>query len=305
MRRGELAQRVAVAAVGIPLVAAAVFIGGWILGALVAVVALGATLELYRLAERNGVKPLAAPGALTAAGFVLVATARPDPAAAAPWLWGLAVALLLGTAAVAVRFRGIDARPLEAVAVTLAGAVLTGGTLGFAIFLRYLDPATPTGTPLPPPISQAWLGTAFVGFPLVTTWLNDTGAYTAGRRWGRRKLSPRVSPGKTVEGAVAGLAAAVAAGGIYFELVLRQAIGLGPGFLAGAAAGLLVGVAAQTGDLAESLMKREAGVKDSGRLLPGHGGLLDRCDALLFTFPVSYLYLCSVLGTSSGSAPWP
>ncbi len=123
-------------------------------------------------------------------------------------------------------------------------------------------------------------------FALVVNWAGDTGAYYIGRRFGRRKLAPMVSPGKTWEGAIASLCAAMIFGLIFLPLTIP-----GTSFLKAGLISLLANIAGQLGDLAESAVKRSAGVKDSGRLLPGHGGMLDRVDSSLFTFPVLYAVL--------------
>ena len=164
--------------------------------------------------------------------------------------------------------------------MTIAGAVYAGGTLVFAVFLRHL--LNIGGA------DDRAAGLALVLFPLAITWINDSAAYFAGRALGRRKLIPAVSPGKTVEGALAGVIAGVLTGMLYTAVVLPRAADLELGVLAGAVCGALIAVAAQVGDLAESLFKRDAGVKDSGTLLPGHGGILDRFDALYFSLPVAY-----------------
>jgi len=116
---------------------------------------------------------------------------------------------------------------------------------------------------------------------LAVVWAGDTGAYFVGRAIGRHKLYPAVSPKKTIEGAIGGLAASVAVAVIITRVWLPR-IGVEQAI----AIGLLGGVAAQIGDLVESLIKRACGVKDSGRLLPGHGGMLDRVDGVIFAFPV-------------------
>ena len=187
---------------------------------------------------------------------------------------------VLALVAVAIWQRGVDGRPLAAVAVTLFGVVYTGGTLSFAYALRY----------------HRWTigaaaGTALLFLPVVLTWASDTGAYFVGRAIGRRKLIPAVSPGKTVEGAIGGLVASVLATWLYVAFVLRPVghLSLTPSGMV--IFGVLLSAAAQLGDLAESLFKREAGVKDSSRLIPGHGGVLDRVDSLLFALPVAYFLL--------------
>ncbi|MDP9363091.1 MAG: phosphatidate cytidylyltransferase [Chloroflexota bacterium] len=126
-------------------------------------------------------------------------------------------------------------------------------------------------------------GLAWILIAILAVWLGDTAAYLAGRSWGRRPLLPRVSPKKTVEGALAGLLGSTLVGALGVRW-----FGLDVPWVAGAAIGLLLGAVGQVGDLAESLLKRQAGVKDSGDLIPGHGGILDRIDALLFALPTAW-----------------
>lgn len=131
---------------------------------------------------------------------------------------------------------------------------------------------------LPAPVGMAWVLAV-----VLSTWAGDSAAYLAGRAYGRHKLAPAVSPGKTIEGAVGGLLAAV--------LVSMAVFGVSGALpvWAGAIVGAGLGVCGQLGDLSESFLKRQAGVKDSGNLIPGHGGMLDRVDALLFAFPAALL----------------
>jgi phosphatidate cytidylyltransferase len=263
-------------------------LGGWRLGAVPAAASARGALELYRLAEARGSRPFRVGGAALAAGLVLIATAVPAVAAATPLFWTtiLLATLLLTTAAIWAR--GVDGSPLAAVSVTLLGAVLLGGTLSYALFLRYL--------PLPADAATAdprWTGTALVAFPLIITWMSDSGAYFGGRAFGRRKLIPSISPAKTVAGAIAGVVAAVLTGALLGWVLSATVLELG--IVKGALGGALISAAAQVGDLAESLLKREAKVKDSGRLFPGHGGLLDRVDSLLFALPAAFWYLAAVL----------
>jgi phosphatidate cytidylyltransferase len=135
-----------------------------------------------------------------------------------------------------------------------------------------------------------WLGgdRAWVLILLLTVWTFDTAAYAVGRRFGQRHFIPHISPGKTVEGTVGGLVFAV-----LVCALLVAAVGRPP--IAGLVLGLVIAAAAQVGDLAESMLKRAAGAKESGRLIPGHGGLLDRVDSFLFAAPVAFLYVVAVL----------
>jgi phosphatidate cytidylyltransferase len=126
-------------------------------------------------------------------------------------------------------------------------------------------------------------GMAWVLAVVLSTWAGDSAAYLAGRAFGRRKLAPAVSPGKTVEGALGGLLAATVVSAAVFGVSGGLAV------WAGALVGAAIGIFGQLGDLSESFLKRQAGVKDSGDLIPGHGGMLDRVDALLFAFPAALL----------------
>ncbi|HWJ03777.1 MAG TPA: phosphatidate cytidylyltransferase [Verrucomicrobiae bacterium] len=131
-------------------------------------------------------------------------------------------------------------------------------------------------------------GTYLIFLTFVTTWATDTGAYFAGRAMGRNKLAPKVSPNKTVEGAIGGLVAAALVAAAIGYLVPNNAFTTTKLVLLGIA----VAITGQMGDLAESAIKRFAGVKDSGKLIPGHGGVLDRFDSVLFTIPtVYYIFL--------------
>ncbi len=123
-------------------------------------------------------------------------------------------------------------------------------------------------------------------FALVVNWAGDTGAYYVGRRFGRHKMAPAISPGKSWEGAAASVAAAVLFGAVYLPLAIK-----GTSVLAAILISVGANVAGQVGDLAESAIKRSADVKDSGTMLPGHGGMLDRLDSSLFAMPALYAML--------------
>jgi len=185
--------------------------------------------------------------------------------------------------AMCIWLRGPTRRPLAVAAVTVFGIIYTGGMLSFAYAIRY-HPYT---------VGAAG-GATLLLFPLLLTWTTDTGAYFVGRSIGRRKLIPSVSPGKSVEGALGGLALALLIAWLFERMVLIPVANIA--FAPGAVLlfGAVISVAAQVGDLAESLLKREAGVKDSSRIIPGHGGVFDRLDSLLFVLPTAY-WLLSVL----------
>lgn len=147
-------------------------------------------------------------------------------------------------------------------------------TLGFFLLLRYTPDAT----------QGLWTLT----LPLLATIATDVGAYFVGRRFGKRKLAPSISPGKTVEGSVGGIVVSFLTL-LGFTTLVREAFPFG--FIELLVVSLLLSLAAQLGDLTESMLKRYCGVKDSGSFLPGHGGLLDRIDSLLFSVPLMYYLL--------------
>jgi phosphatidate cytidylyltransferase len=288
----ELAKRVAVAAVGIPLVLGLVYLGEWFLAVPLAALAALAVLELCRLAESKGVRPFRWLGAPSAAALVLLANWQPTFRTMAPW----ALAGLGTLAAVAVVssvfLRASEERPLAATAVTLFGAVYAGLALATVPLLHSL----PVGRGWVSAGGSAWSGVLVLALPLAATWTGDSAAYFAGSAWGKRKLAPTISPNKSWVGFWAALFGAGAAAVAWLLVAGPKLPGLtlGPG--AAAVVGVLLGLGAVVGDLAESLFKREAGVKDSGTFFPGHGGVLDRLDALFVTLPLAYGALVALGG---------
>lgn len=272
-----------VAVVGVPLFVLVLYLGGWYLGALVALVAAQATRELFGLASAVGVRPVGWLGVVASAGTALLAAYEPDLAE-----WGarvLVLLLLVGLVSSGVLLRRSGEHPfLASACATVVAPLYIGATLSFALLIRHIPEARGASAELP------WEGTMLVLLALGVVWVGDSAAYFVGRAVGRRRLAPRVSPGKTVEGSVAGLVAATATGALM-GLALQDLATAPVSPAAGAWMGLVLGAAAQFGDLAESLLKRDAGVKDSGTLLPGHGGVLDRFDAAFFTLPVAYALL--------------
>ena len=157
------------------------------------------------------------------------------------------------------------------VASTLLGAVYIGWVFGHhLILLRNLS----------------GVGRGLIFFLLVTIWLGDTAAYLFGKRFGRHKLRPTISPGKTIEGTIAGIVFGTLGGLGVWSLFLQDVLSIPHTLILG----VLLGIVGQLGDLSESIIKRSADVKDSGALIPGHGGLLDRCDSLIFSAPTLYYY---------------
>ena len=284
----QLTLRWAVSAVAIPLVIGALWLGGWFLGSLVGLVAALGAREVYRLGRVQGLAPFDGMGAIAAAALVLCATWLGDvetfALAALTILSGLAVMAM----ALALPLRTSKGTPLTDIAVTVFGAMYTGLTLS-AVILLYSLPTVDFWGPIG---GSPWLGFQVVALPLAATWVGDSVAFFAGTAWGRAKIAPSISPNKSWVGSIAGLVGSAGATAIWFVLVQDRVPGLPIGSVGTAAViGAMLGVGAQVGDFLESLLKREAGVKDSGTILPGHGGILDRLDALFFTGPLAFVTL--------------
>ncbi len=180
-------------------------------------------------------------------------------------------------------------------ALAATGIVYVGIPLYAGIAIRRAAGTIDAGwlTSLARAASPGWdnapRGLAWVLIILLVAWIGDTFAYLVGRTWGRRKLAPQISPGKTIVGAVGGLVGSATMGALGVALC-----GLGISSLVGLGIGLILGLVGQTGDLAESWIKRQVGAKDSGTLIPGHGGVLDRIDTLLFTLPTGWVLAMAI-----------
>jgi phosphatidate cytidylyltransferase len=271
---GNLTKRILFAVVAIPAAAGVLWLGGWWLAGAIAILGVLGAREIYDLGRRQSVEPLAWLGYFAAVAIpVYVYLFSENPRAEMLLAFGLTCWVL--SVLVAAMARGPGQRPLVAVAVTCFGALYAALPLGFLIHIRYTELGL---------VSSA-AGFALVLFPLVLTWICDTFAYMVGSQVGGPKMAPVLSPNKTWSGAVGGAVSAVVAAGLLGQVVNRLGWSFSLVQLLGV--GLAVGVVAQVGDVAESLLKREAGVKDSSNLIPGHGGVLDRLDSLYFVIPVS------------------
>lgn len=274
----EMVRRVAFATVAIPVAVAAVWYGGVALAFLVALAGGLGTRELLAMARNQGLHPVGALAKLVGAGLPLVAwgvTQSPTlRAIAASWPYFAAGWVMLVLLAVLVFVRPTK-KPLGSAAVTVLAPLYAGGLPAFALVIRHARHE-----------AQSLEGAALLVFPLAVTWICDTVAMEVGRRVGGPRLAPVVSPWKTWSGTVGGFLGALAVAPLYQALVFqRLGLDVAPWHalvIAGA-----IGILGQAGDLAESLFKREAGVKDSSRLLPGHGGVLDRLDSLYFALPLT------------------
>lgn len=262
----NLASRVLVIVSLGPIAIGAMYLGGWVLVALGVGAAVVGVHEFYAMARDFHPVPLAGHAAVVA--MVVLAHLRGVDGLVA----GLALALLVAFVLVAGTIRRVSGT--VRLATTVFAPLWIGVGIGLLVVLRDTGDES-TGRNL---LLAVVLG----------TWASDIGAYVFGRMFGRRKLAPSISPGKTVEGFIAGVVLGTLAA--WWTLYAEQTIDRFDGIVVGIA----VALAAPLGDLLESFIKRDVGVKDSGRLLAGHGGMLDRIDALLLSAPAAYAALALV-----------
>jgi phosphatidate cytidylyltransferase len=273
-----LRTRVLSSLVLVPVLAVALLIGLPAITFVLAVAAFLGGIEVFRLLKGAGYPSLALFGSVLAVAMVLEAAYAPGGDKGV-----LLVAVGMVLAGVGAFGRPDPRDGLVAWFATVFGALYVG-LLAFVLQLARTVPAIPEGAilePLGP--ERGWIVLLVLG-----VWSYDTGAYLVGRRIGRHRFLGHISPSKTLEGLVGGLVATT----IVLALLLA---GLGQAPVGALALGPLLGLAAQAGDLAESMLKRAAGAKDSGTLIPGHGGILDRIDSFLFAGPVVTLYVLALV----------
>lgn len=268
----SLSTRVLTSVVGFVIVSVVVWIGWYaMLPALVAVSIFGLH-EYFRMLDRNDLDVRRLSVGLF--GAALIVASLPILAHTPPWPGGSWREVVLSIAVGALLVLEVinpGERPLERVVYSLFGLLYIPWLLGYFLLLRYSPNADE--------------GLLYFALPLLATFAADIGGFFAGHFFGKRKLAPEVSPGKTVEGAVGGLAFSF----LVVLLVSQVADIWNP--LQAFLYSILVASASQLGDLSESLIKRALRTKDSGNSLPGHGGFLDRLDSLMFAVPATYFFL--------------
>jgi len=265
-----LLKRIASAAIGIPVLIFTVYKGGLFFILLVALVAFLGLYEFYTFIQKLGIELPKEVFLTNGLIFIFLASIKISNGL----IFDFFLFYILISILITQLFRSKQKNSLLNTALAFLGIFYVGWLSAHLLYLRSLPG-----------------GFFYVILVLSATWANDAGAYFVGRNWGKRKLAPQISPNKTIEGAL---------GGLIFSLLATFLIGWWinsslPQFsfslLHLFILGLLISVAAQFGDLVESLFKRDAGLKDSSNLIPGHGGILDRFDSLLFTTPIVYYYL--------------
>jgi len=277
MMSRNLLLRIAFAVPAIGVTIAAVWWGGWALAVLLAFLGVLGAREVYELGRRQGVPALDGLGYVAAAAipFGAIWAQQTGVLWAEPLLF-LGALWLLVVMVGAMFLRSPEERPLTAIAVTVFGALYASALLAFVVPIRHGSHSD----------AHPLASTALVMLPLAVTWICDTAAMAVGTWIGGPRLAPVLSPRKTWSGGVAGGVAALVAAFAYGRFVLDR-VALHLDVVQLMAVGAAIAVMGQVGDVAESLLKREAGVKDSSGLIPGHGGVLDRLDSLYFVVPVS------------------
>lgn len=276
-----LRQRVLSAVVFVPILFASIWFGNPWFSIVVAVAALLGVIEFYAMVARRGWQPLTFFGTLWTLFFIFNAYYAPKYSSnnihilVTSALIASAIALSL----VWVLFlRSSGAKVMVSWAASVVGIFYMGWLLSYWVLIMNS-------------YGGGWNGRDWVLLALFSTFAVDTTAYFIGRAWGRHKMAPTVSPGKTWEGAVGGLVGAIVA-----VIVLALLLDIDISYSEMVILGLLIAVFAQLGDLAESKLKRSMGVKEAGNLIPGHGGILDRLDSIVFTGVVVYYCLRWFIG---------
>ena len=272
-----LRTRALSALVLVPVLLIALVLGVWAITLVLALVAGLAGIEVFRLLRGAGYPSLALLGTAIAVALVLQAGFLPD---------GQKGLVLVGVGAVLAGV-GSMLRPdprdgLMAWIATVFGAIYVG-LLAFILHVAAMAPPVSDTAPLAAlGAERGWILLLVLG-----VWSYDTGAFLVGSQIGRHKFLTHISPSKSIEGLVGGLVACT----VVVALMLA---GLGQAAVGAIVLGPLLGLVAQAGDLAESMLKRAAGAKDSGTLIPGHGGILDRVDSFLFAAPLVALYVLAL-----------
>lgn len=258
-----LRQRFLTAVILIPLALGLLWLGGWWFSVAIGLVLALAGWEYVELVRKGG-RACWIPAVIALTWIPLADLVWPERELLGP---GLVLAVIVSLVWAMVRFNRGDADPMASWALTVAGGIYLGWTGSHFLRLRRLEEGL------------LWSLIAYGA-----TWLADSGAYFVGRAWGRRKLAPRLSPGKTWEGAVGGLIV----GGLSAALLAAL---LGLRAWHGLALGLFIAALSPIGDLGVSMIKRQVGAKDSSTLIPGHGGILDKIDSLLVSVTLTTYYV--------------
>ncbi len=271
-----LKQRIITVAIALPIIILAIWFGAPWFSLLIAAASVMGTLEFYRMVSNSDKgHPLTYFGLLWAVALTLTPLSL-------HYLEINLLPIIMSTAVIIslawILIRSSRETAFQNWAWTVAGVLYVGWMLSYWLNLNLLED-----------------GRNWVYLALFTTFANDTGAYFIGRKWGRHKLAPAISPGKTREGATGGLLSSIA-GAVAVFLLLNLFSTFSLPYWQIIVLACLVSLFAQLGDMVESLLKRSLEAKDAGKLLPGHGGALDRLDSLIFVAPIVYYYVIWLVG---------
>ena len=258
----------------LPLVLLIVYWGDWFYLLLVSVAVVMMQVEYCGLAQHftekmNPVMPALLTGVFCLLAYFLPTLAKTTSASTVIFSYFTFVFIYVFAESI---FRGKVAGELLAATLKLTGILTIGWVLGYHLILLR---------------NAELIGRQLIFLLAGIVWCSDTGAYLVGKAFGKHKLGTPVSPRKTIEGTIGGLVVGTLASFVLSTILLKETLAWGDAVFIG----LLLSVLGQLGDLSASLMKRTAGVKDSGQVIPGHGGFIDRCDSLIFSAPVLYYYL--------------
>jgi phosphatidate cytidylyltransferase len=267
----ELMKRIAVGLIGIPLVVYLVFLGGWYFFILIFIISMVAQWEFYHMQKKSRLQPQIINGMII--GLICLLGIQTGK-----WLLFGCLIIVMLMIIFSIGMLRHHKNASTSIGVTILGVVYIPFFLGLLMYTRLsIDHNLP---------QVEFAGFKFIMILLAAIWICDTFAYGIGYLLGKHKLYKKVSPNKTIEGALAGLLSSVC------TIIIVKYLQIFPlGWDTAIILGLTIGLIGQTGDLIESWFKRDAGVKDSSSLLPGHGGMLDRFDSLIFLSPAMFIFI--------------
>jgi phosphatidate cytidylyltransferase len=267
-------ERIIIGIASLPIIIACTYYGGWSFFILVTTLALFSLNEFYSLMNKKGYSPSYIIGFLVTLFFMWFTAYTVRHPHWEPYATGILTTAIIITFAGGIFLKKAQDSTINA-SITLLGILYVGWMFSYLTLIREMNP----------PEAHFWKDHgAYLFFLIISIWACDTAAYLVGTYFGKIKLSPYISPKKTVEGAAVGLLIGIVAASIFGKLI-------GMSMMHVVILGFIIGIVGQVSDLVESLIKRDADVKDSSSIIPGHGGFLDRMDSFILTAPIMYYYI--------------
>ena len=258
-------KRTVTTIIGVSLAFVTIFWIGFPFFIIITIIALLGLRELYSIAHKRGYRPSYILGSILTLYFIIITVY--DICSLNYYIENIIITFFIILTFIFQLFKKDYSKVLAETSVTIFGSIYLGYLLSFILKIKDLPN-----------------GNYYLISLLIITWANDTGAYLIGTKFGKNKIFPKISPKKTIEGSIGGIIFSIAgtfALKNWLNLTFNELLSLG----------LIISIIAQLGDLFESVLKRGSGIKDSGTLIPGHGGILDSLDSLIFTAPVFYYYI--------------